>query len=143
MLSVGIQEFTKAVNAAGSWRMDVTAAIKTSAGLQGFTIWLEHEGSKLIAPLCAKKYTILRETRPWYSVSERILEAARRFGNGVVFTFISQFQEVRVTLANGARAEGEYLRFGERYSGWYVDETLTLKQWLSDPTRLNYQEQLL
>lgn len=95
-----------------------------------------------ISPLTAKTEAIEPEGRPWFSVSERVAEAANQYGSYVVFTYIAERGTVYVTDTRNSRPDefgGPYLRFGQRYRGWYLSEAAELGAWLDDAGALQVQ----
>ncbi|GEM_PF-3475343 len=109
--------------------------------VQAILLYLESpDGSRKIdAPLLAKRYTIARGGRPWWSVSKRILTAA---GSDIVFTYIDDVKHVYVTDRRAAEEDRGDLRFGDLYFGWYVGDAMSLQEWLRAPGELSIQARL-
>jgi len=140
LLPRALEVFAKAVSAAG-WKMEVLTPVRTPSlnAIQANRVWVSRSvPESWIAPLAAKKYLVLKDGRGWWSVSESVINAARDFGGNVIFTFLGNSGKIKVTHARAAKPEGDYLRFGERYWGWFIEEALELSEWLRDPELLSY-----
>jgi len=96
-------------------------------------------------PLCAKSYAIAPGSRSWYSVSRKVVDESRAFEAYIILTFIKELNEIRVSDARFAVLDtktGNYSRYFEQYFGWYLDETVSLVDWMEDPSRLTGQTKL-
>jgi hypothetical protein len=136
------------------WRIDLAQTIRDNlrffgveSGPEAYRYSISDPTGKrsYIAPLAAKAETILNPPmtgQPWFSVSEKVIGAAADVDGTIVFTYIASMHQIYVTDTRSARRDevyGPYLRFGQRYFGWFLKEAAALPAWLDDPNALGSQ----